>query len=436
MEWKKTSELEIKDLKRCHSDELKQLNNKIDELSGQNMTYRNKQSTLEIINTEQLKKIQNIEEKLNLTERDLSQLQKQYSELDIDYRSRDRTVNNLTTSVAVLEQQLKDKDTLINNNDEMIKTNKEQITQLNIILQDKDNQLQRKEKSIQSIGDDLRKSNDALQRLQDKIELLEGKLKRRAQTCEEQQKLLITKQKEISQLSIKTDDYEKEIKELKIEMNTQKSEIKNLESKISIQDKKLKENDNIIDYLRRKPTDNYSPLNQQNSVPINVPPSFQLTLPKGSKFLSNKFDQINIKSALTSAASTTTATPHYTGALGTGFTLRNPNINHISKNSTARSTGVPDNSPSLATFSRSGQITSTSTPIERMHIYQKMPNSGSNEIGNINTVNNENNNVQILGTNGKLKSSTGVLQGGLSRRTVLDKDKPVLPSTYFPKQMH
>ena len=97
--------------------------------------------------------------------------------------------------------------------------------------------------------------------------------------------------------------------------------------------------------------------------------------------------------------------------------------------SSARSTGVGvADSTSGLNFNKTGQISSTSTPLDRPNSLSKSPNSGGTS--NVPPVIENNNAPPTM--NGKAKSTSN-LQGGL-RRAVLDK--PLLPSAYFPKTLH
>lgn len=150
-----------------------------------------------------------------------------------------------------------------------------------------------------------------------------------------------------------------------------------------------------------------------------VPTSIQLTLPRTNKFVPNRFE------TRTPAPSTT----HANASLS-GLSLRNPIMPNSNINrSSARSTGVGvADMTNGVNFNKTGQISSTSTPLDRLNGLSKSPNSGGTT-----TVPPiiENNNAPSM-MNGKAKSTSN-LQGGL-RRSVLDK--PLLPSSYFPKTLH
>ena len=156
--------------------------------------------------------------------------------------------------------------------------------------------------------------------------------------------------------------------------------------------------------------------------PTTVPTSIQLTLPRTNKFFPNRFE------TRTPAPSTTPAHAPLSGFPLRNPIIQNPNINQTIRTS-ARSTGVgiADSTAGL-NFNKSGQISSTSTPLDRLNGLNKSPNSGGTS-----TVPPiiENNNAPPT-MNGKAKSSSN-LQGGL-RRAVFDK--PLLPSAYFPKTLH
>lgn len=166
--------------------------------------------------------------------------------------------------------------------------------------------------------------------------------------------------------------------------------------------------------------DNQTPLHSATNAMTSVPTSIQLTLPRTNKFIPNRFE------TRTPAPSTTQANASSLSALPLrNSIMQNSNINR----SSARSTGVGvSDMTSGMNFNKPGQISSTSTPLDRMNGLSKSPNSGG-----ISTVPPiiENNNAPFM-ANGKAKSTSN-LQGGL-RRSVLDK--PLLPSSYFPKTLH
>lgn len=100
---------------------------------------------------------------------------------------------------------------------------------------------------------------------------------------------------------------------------------------------------------------------------------------------------------------------------------------------TARSMGVgiTDNTMGISTFNKSGQISSTSTPMERINSLNKL--SGNVAGSSLVPVAVENNSsVPPNGT--KIKSTGVTLQSGLRRAGL--SDKPILPSAYFPKTLH
>lgn len=432
LEWQRATELEKMDAERRHSETLKELHTELAELRAQNMTYKDRQSYLEATNKEQSKQLQNIEKELNVCQRDLGQLKKQNSKLDIDYHDKDRTTNDLKTRVAVLEQELKDKTILIAKHTEMLKTGKEQKQQLEELLADKENQLQRKQNAVKNVGEEVIKANEIIKKLQNELSSTKSKLKLRTSIALEQERLLDVKQKEVGQWEAKMDEQIKEIKAMKIEINDLKEQTKTLQTQLDDKEKIIKNNDNVISWLNRRLAESQSPLQgATTAAPITVPSSFQLTLPRQNKFFSSKFET---RTPLT--GSTQQHSLPLTGLpLRTPLMHQNSNINQAGRLTTGRSTGVgvPDSTVGSATFNRTGQISSTSTPMDRLNILQnKLPvNSNLPENTQLFTVQ-ENNNVPISSV-GKSKSATSQLQGGL-RRVITDK--PLLPSAYFPKSLH
>lgn len=419
MELQHQCEREKMELEQRHSDVIKQLHTELAEYKTQNITYKDKQSFLEATNFEQLKQIQTLEKELNLVQRDLSQLKKQNSKLDGDYHDKDKTVNSLKTKVAVLEQEMKDKTILINKHTEMLKNAKEQKQRLEELLTEKDGQLQRKQNSLTRLSDELVKANEILGKIQNELASTKSKLKLRTSIALEQERLLDAKHKEVGQLENKIDTYTKEVRDTKAEVDNLKEQVKNLQTQIEEKEKTIKNNDNVISWLNRRLADNQTPLHSATNAVSTVPTSIQLTLPRTNKFVPNRFE------TRTPAPSTT----HANASLS-GLSLRNPIMPNSNINrSSARSTGVGvADMTNGVNFNKTGQISSTSTPLDRLNGLSKSPNSGGTT-----TVPPiiENNNAPSM-MNGKAKSTSN-LQGGL-RRSVLDK--PLLPSSYFPKTLH
>ncbi|XP_063991318.1 spindle assembly abnormal protein 6 homolog [Diachasmimorpha longicaudata] len=427
LEWQKLSELEKINIERRHSEILQQLHVELSDLRAQNLSYREKQNVLELTNADHLKQLQTLERDLEIAQRDLSHLKKQNSKLDVDYHDKDKVVNDLRMRVAVLEQDLKDKTILINKHVEMWKTGKEQKQQLEELLADKENQLQRKQNSLKHVGEEVIKANEVIKKIQNELSTAKSKLKLRTSICLEQEKLLDTKQKEIGQLETKVEESSKIIRDLKSDVESLRNEVRTLKSQIESQEKTIKNNDNVISWLNRRLADNQMPLqNVTTPVAINVPSNFQLTLPRTNKFITNKYD---------SKTPTTGTTLQQSAPLTGGFNLRNgiqtSNANQTSRTSPGRAgLGlITDNTVEPGGFTRTGHMGSTSTPMERMNIYHKLPSAGLVEIAGVNG-GNENNNGPLGSNMVRSKSATGV---GL-RRAVLDK--PLLPSAYFSKPLH
>ncbi|XP_043278922.1 spindle assembly abnormal protein 6 homolog [Venturia canescens] len=434
LEWQRQSDIERLELERKHTEVLNNLHTELAELRAQNMTYKDKQSYLEATNKEQMKQLQNLEKELNVAQRDLAQLKKQNAKLDSDYHERDKTVNSLRTRVAVLEQELKDKTILINKHGEMLKTAKEQKQHLDELLAERESQLQRKQNSLKNLGDELMKANEILTKMQNELASTKSKLKLRTSIALEQERLLETKQKEISQLESKIESLAKEAKDERTEVDTLKEQIKTLQNLIEDKDKTIKNNDNVISWLNRRLADGQSPLQSAATpAPITAPSIVQLTLPRANRFFPNKFE-------------TRTPAPvsNQSSIPMSGLPLRNPIVQNPNINQTARTTGrsmgvgiVDGTTPSLGNFNKTGQITSTSTPMDRLNGFtNKLPSSGGGGSGAASMpAIIENNNMPVSSSNSstKPKSASGLMQGGL-RRAVMDK--PLLPSSYFPKSLH
>ncbi|CAK9820367.1 Spindle assembly abnormal protein 6 homolog [Anthophora quadrimaculata] len=424
LEWQCQSEKEKLEMERRHTEIVKELHTELAELRTQNLTYKDKLSLLEATNAEQIKQLQNLEKDLNVTQRDLNLLKKQNSKLDTDYHEKDKMVNSLKTKVAVFEQELKDKAVLINKHTEMLKTAKEQKQHLEDLLTEKEGQLQRKQNSLRNLSDELVKANEILTKLQNELASTKSKLKLRTSIALEQERLLDTKQKEVGQLENKMESLMKETKDAKTEVEILKEQLKTTTNQLEEKQKIIKNNDNVINWLNRRLTDNQSP--QQNTavtVPITVPSSVQLTLPRTNKLISNKFET-RTSAPVTIQSNTLSGLPMRNPI------VQNPNINQNTR-MTARSMGVgiTDSTVGISTFNKSGQISSTSTPMERINSLNKLPTNVASSSSMPAII--ENNNPP----NGTRTKSTSVgLQGGLRRAGLTDK--PILPSAYFSKTLH
>jgi spindle assembly abnormal protein 6 len=421
LEWQNQTEKEKMEFEYRHSEIIKQLHTEIAELRTQNSSYKDKQSLLEATNKEQLKQLQELEKEINIMQRDFSSIKQQNSKLETDFHEKDKSVNTLFTRVAVLEQELKDKTILINKHIEMLKNVKESKQRLEELFAEKEAQLQRKQSSLKNLGEELVKANEILSKLQNELTSTKSKLKLRTSIALEQERLLDSKQKEVGQLESKVDGYAKENREIKAEIDDSKEQLKTLRIQLEEKEKTIKNNDNVISWLNRRLADVHSPLQSATTtIPVTMPQSVQLTLPRTNKFMPNRFE-------------TRTPAPNSSQPMSlSGLPLRNPIVQNPNINQTSRSAarslgvGVSDNSP--GTNFKSGQISSTSTPVERVNSQSKI--SSANSVPAII----ENNNVPAPAINGtKPKSAGSSLQGGL-RRVVLDK--PLLPSAYFPKTLH
>ncbi|KZC14894.1 PREDICTED: spindle assembly abnormal protein 6 homolog [Dufourea novaeangliae] len=428
LEWQCQNEKEKVDVERRHTEIVKDLHTEIAEIRTQNLTYKDKLSFLEATNAEQMKQLQHLERELNVTQRDLSSLKKQNSKLDTDYHEKDKTVNSLKTKVAVLEQELKDKTILISKHTEMLKTGKEQKQHLEDLLADKEGQLQRKQNSLRNLSDELVKANEILTKLQNELASTKSKLKLRTSIALEQERLLDTKQKEVGQLENKMESLIKEAKDAKTEVENLKEQLRIQQNQLEEKEKLIKNNDNVISWLNRRLADNQSPLqNTTGPAPINIPSSIQLTLPRSNKLITNKYE-------MRTPAPTTMSTNMFSGLPMRNPIVQNPNINQTTRMS-ARSMGVgiTDSTMGISAFNKSGQISSTSTPMERINSLNKLSGNVAGSSSMPAVIENNNSSVPSNGTKGKSASIT-LLQGGLRRAGL--SDKPILPSAYFPKTSH
>ncbi|XP_043258264.1 spindle assembly abnormal protein 6 homolog [Colletes gigas] len=427
LEWQCQNEKAKIEVEHRHSEIVKQLHTELAELRTQNLTYKDKLSLLEATNMEQIKQLQNVEKELNLAQRDLNLVRKQNSKLDTDYHEKEKTVNSLRTKVAVLEQELKDKGILTSKHTEMLKTAKEQKQHLEDLLTEKEGQLQRKQNSLRNLSDELVKANEILTKLQNELASTKSKLKLRTSIALEQERLLDTKQKEVGQLESKMESLIKEAKDGKTEVEHLREQLKIQQNQLEEKDKIIKNNDNVISWLNRRLADNQSPLqNAAVAAPITVPSSIQLTLPRTNKLMGNKFET-------RTPAPSTVQSNTLSGLPMRNPIVQNPNINQTSR-ITARSMGVgiTDSTMGISTFNKSGQISSTSTPMERINSLNKLPGNIAGPSSMPGVV--ENNNPSVPSNSTKAKSTTVTLQGGLRRAGL--SDKPILPSAYFPKTLH
>ncbi|XP_014611567.1 PREDICTED: spindle assembly abnormal protein 6 homolog [Polistes canadensis] len=425
LEWQRQSDKDKMELELRHTETLKQLHAELAELRTQNMSYKDKLSYLEATNKEQSKQLQNIEKELNLAQKELALLKKQNSKLDIDFHEKDKAVNGLRTKVAVLDQELKDKGVIINKHMEMLKTAKEQKQQLEELLADKEGQLQRKQNSLRSLSDELVKANEILTKLQNELASTKSKLKLRTSIALEQERLLDSKQKEVGQLESKMEIVNKDIKEAKVEIELLKEQAKVLQNQLEEKDKVIKNNDNVINWLNRRLADNQSPLQSTTTpAPVTIPSSVQLTLPRSNKLYANRFET-------RTPAPGTIAPTTLSGLPLKNPIVQNPNINQTTR-TTARSMGVGDSTMGLSSINKAGQISSTSTPMDRINTLNKLPGNmpGMSSVPAIV----ESNNPCISSNGTKTKGSNVALQGGLRRAGL--SDKQILPSAYFPKTLH
>ncbi|XP_014211968.1 spindle assembly abnormal protein 6 homolog [Copidosoma floridanum] len=438
LEWQNELEKEKMELEYKHSELVKQLHFDLAELRTQNASYKEKQLLLEATNAEQSKRIQELDKDLNFIQRNFSVTKRQNAKLDTDYHEKDKSVNVLSTRVAVLEQELKDKIVLINKHADMIKTTKESKQRLEELLSEKDTQLQRKQASLKNISDELIKANEIIGKLQIELASVKSKLKLRTSIALEQERLLNSKQIEIGQLESKVEILAKESREAIAEVEKWKNQAESLQAQLEEKEKAIKNNDNVINWLNRRLADVHTPLQSATTVlttaPIALPSSIQLTLPRTNKFMTNRFEP-----RASAGCNTATGAPQPLATLS-GLTLRNsialPNSNlHLpSARGTSRSTGVgvTDNVTSIITNLKSGNQL-TSTPIERA--------GSQNKLTSVNTMMLSDGNEDINGPVSTVAMNSGTLKpknslnthlGGL-KRTMFNK--PLLPSSYFPKTL-
>ncbi|XP_058804863.1 spindle assembly abnormal protein 6 homolog [Phymastichus coffea] len=421
LEWQNQTEKQKMELEYRHSETIKQLHTEIAELKAQNISYKEKQSLIEATNKEQLKRLQEVEKELNIMQRDYAAIKKHNSKLEADFQEKEKSVNILSTKVAVLEQELKDKTILISKHTEMIKNSKDSKQRLEELLAERDSQLQRKQASLKNLSDELVKANEILGKLQNELTSTKSKLKLRTSIAIEQERLLDNKQKEFGQLENKMESYTKENCEAKAQLDNLKEEIKVLKNQLEEKEKTIKNNDNVISWLNRRLVEQSPLTSATTTAPMAVSQPIQLTLPRTSKFISNRFE------TRTPATSTSNQSILLTGLPLKNSIAQNPNIN-LTARSTARSTGVGNSDNSTGVNFKTGQISSTSTPLERANSQSKIINNANSVPAII-----ENNNMPAPMINGnKLKGTNTTLQGGLRRAY----DKPLLPSAYFPKTLH
>lgn len=182
----------------------------------------------------------------------------------------------------------------------------------------------------------------------------------------------------------------------------------------------------MIGWLNRRLADNQSPLQSATAAPVTIPSSVQLTLPRTNKLITNKFE-------MRTPAPSTVQSNLLSGLPMRNPIVQNPNINQTTR-MTARSMGVgiTDSTIGISAFNKSGQISSTSTPMERINSLNKLPGNvaGSSSMPTVI----ESNNPSVPSNGTKAKSTSVTLQGGLRRAGL--SDKPILPSAYFPKTLH
>lgn len=182
----------------------------------------------------------------------------------------------------------------------------------------------------------------------------------------------------------------------------------------------------MISWLNRRLADSQSPLqNVTVAAPITIPSSIQLTLPRTNKLISNKYET-------RTPASNTIQTNTLSGVPLRNPIVQNPNINQTLRIAArSMSVGITDNTTGISTFNKSGQISSTSTPMERINSLNKI--SGSAAASSMPVII-ENNNLSVPSNGTKTKSTSVIQQSGLRRAGL--SDKPILPSAYFPKTLH
>ncbi|KAI9551898.1 hypothetical protein GHT06_022234 [Daphnia sinensis] len=203
---------------------------------------KEKNSQIENHAKEATSRLVKTEEECNRLQQELSSARRRGASLDADFHSKERTVNQLRTKIAVLEQELKDKDVLLAKQQDLLTAAQEQKGRLTSIVEEKDSVISRRESAVKTMTEELIKANDIIRKLQNDIRILNQKLKTRTDVAREQEKILQQRDDEIARLRDELNGHSKlldEVTELRSKNEEKESAIKNNEQIISYLNKQL-----------------------------------------------------------------------------------------------------------------------------------------------------------------------------------------------------
>ncbi|XP_066922532.1 spindle assembly abnormal protein 6 homolog [Clytia hemisphaerica] len=197
-------------------------------------------------------RLQNLEEEKEVTNKDLSKLRRQNTNLDTDRHERDKTLNHLRTRVAVLEQELKDKQQVILRTNELMENSSENKRRMEFDLEAKQNTIMKLEQTIKSVSAEVIKGNEIIQKLQTEMRSLKQRVKmmnivttKQEKLIEEKDILLKENEEKISSLKQLEDQHQEEAKKLKQSMEE-------LSLKLNESQETLKNNENVISWLNKQ----------------------------------------------------------------------------------------------------------------------------------------------------------------------------------------
>nr|CAH0111877.1 unnamed protein product [Daphnia galeata] len=186
-----------------------------------------------------------VEEECNRLQQELTSARRRGASLDADFHSKERTVNQLRTKVAVLEQELKDKEILLAKQQDLLTSAQEQkVVRLTTIVEEKDGIISRRESAVKTMTEELIKANDIIRKLQNDIRTSNQKLKTRTDVATEQEKILQQRENEITRFRAELNKQAKLI-----------DEVAELKSKNEEKDTTIKNNEQIISYLNKQLND-------------------------------------------------------------------------------------------------------------------------------------------------------------------------------------
>ncbi|EFX84362.1 hypothetical protein DAPPUDRAFT_238610 [Daphnia pulex] len=223
------------------------------------------------------------EEECNRLQQELTSARRRGASLDADFHSKERTVNQLRTKVAVLEQELKDKDILLAKQQDLLTSAQEQKVRLTSIVEEKDSVISRRESAVKTMTEELIKANDIIRKLQNDIRMSNQKiptfivvqLKTRTEVATEQEKILQQRDNEIARFRAELNKQGKlndEVAELRSKNEEKESTIKNNEQIISYLNKQLNDLQLRSDNTTRNPQW-FSTPNDGNGVSPKIPMS-------------------------------------------------------------------------------------------------------------------------------------------------------------------